>query len=366
VLASTQRLLSARASRRAVVAAVALALLGTRLAASIPFADASPSKGGAAACGSVADVGQIAIAADSATDAWAIGSCNGEDVVEHWDGKRWALEALTAIRPSSVLTDVAAISPADVWVVGYEANIYRALIEHWNGSTWAAVDANRVAGASRGMTELNAVAATTSGGTWIVGILCCPRGLIEHWNGTRMTGSPDRALPRIAQSAFFGVAATSPKNVWVVGNSTARGYHALSEHWNGLRWKAVRAPGAYELNDVTVTSPANAWAVGPAGSKSSGGGIVEHWNGKAWSVQTKAALPLQAVSASSPTNAWAVGSFAGRTVIEHWDGLHWSLQAKPLVDLQGVAAVSPDDAWAVGGNTIMHWDGHAWTSVQPG
>jgi hypothetical protein len=349
-----------RAGRRALVAAGAVAVVGAGLAGSAAFAGVLPSKSVDAVCGSSADVGQIAVAADSASDAWAIGSCNGEYVIEHWDGAHWALGPLTGVRQSTALTGVAATSAANVWVVGYEANTYRALVEHWNGSTWTAVDANRFAGAARGETELNAVSATTSGGTWAVGILCCPRGLIEHWNGSRMAASPDRALPRIAQSGFFGVAATSPRDVWAVGNSNARHFHALSERWNGRRWKAERAPGAYELYGVASTSPTNAWAVGSGGSASSGGGVVEHWNGIRWSEQAKAALPLQAISASSPTNAWAVGGFAGRGVIEHWDGMRWSVQAKPPVELQSVAAVSANDAWALGGETLMHWNGHAW------
>lgn len=261
-----------RAGRRALVAAGAVAVVGAGLAGSAAFAGVLPSKSVDAVCGSSADVGQIAVAADSASDAWAIGSCNGEYVIEHWDGAHWALGPLTAVRQSTALTGVAATSAANVWVVGYEANTYRALVEHWNGSTWTAVDANRFAGAARGETELNAVSATTSGGTWAVGILCCPRGLIEHWNGSRMAASPDRALPRIAQSGFFGVAATSPRDVWAVGNSNARHFHALSERWNGRRWKAERAPGAYELYGVASTSPTNAWAVGSGGSASSGGG----------------------------------------------------------------------------------------------
>ena len=36
------------------------------------------------------------------------------------------------------------------------------------------------------------------------------------------------------------------------------------------------------------------------------------------------------------------------------------------LDLAGVAASSADDAWAVAGPTILHWDGHTWTSVQSG
>jgi hypothetical protein len=94
---------------------------------------------------------------------------------------------------------------------------------------------------------------------------------------------------------------------------------------------------------------------------------------------------LAAVDASAGDNAWAVGYYIGdegryETLSMHWDGSAWTLVEPLNVGeetgdwLYGVAAVSPSDAWAVGYTAgpwdtytsttlIEHWTGSAWSVV---
>jgi hypothetical protein len=197
------------------------------------------------------------------------------------------------------------------------------------------------------------------------------------------------------------VAATSPRNAWVVGGeNTDFDYnpeeHTWIEHWDGSGWarQASPNPGACcqrvdGLSAVAATSPTSAWAVGSYYEYQGGcctgpvSGLILRWDGTRWA-RVPDPYPgwLVAVAATSPGNAWAVGDYNngysggdGHTVILHWDGTAWTRVPSPYSGpdsyLRGVAAASPGNAWAVGqhGNgpeartLILHWDGTAWTRV---
>jgi hypothetical protein len=122
--------------------------------------------------GSANDNNLFAVAAVSASDAWAVGDAmtSGDDqpLIEHWDGRAW--KTVRAPSPSltspAVLTGVTAISARDVWAVGSYGMFgsERTLIEHWNGSGW-----HRVRSPSPGSNAaLNGVASSHSS-IWAVG-----------------------------------------------------------------------------------------------------------------------------------------------------------------------------------------------------
>jgi hypothetical protein len=77
-----------------------------------------------------------AVAARSATSAWAVGGggpvTSEAAAAAHWNGRRWTL---SHARSGAVLTGVAAISATNAWAVGGTAS-GRTLILHWNGTTW--------------------------------------------------------------------------------------------------------------------------------------------------------------------------------------------------------------------------------------
>ena len=79
--------------------------------------------------------GLSGVAAVSATDVWAVGSegtqmGGGQTVIEHWNGTSWSVvKSPSPGSFSSQLLGVAAISPTNVWTVGYADS--STLIEHY-------------------------------------------------------------------------------------------------------------------------------------------------------------------------------------------------------------------------------------------
>ena len=76
--------------------------------------------------------------ATSPGNAWAVGGtvCPGRGlvtVIEHWNGRAWALVPTPA---AGILTGVAAASAASAWAVGFWTASGNAVIEHWDGAAW--------------------------------------------------------------------------------------------------------------------------------------------------------------------------------------------------------------------------------------
>lgn len=266
-------------------------------------------------------------AAVSARNAWAVGvsfSVTGyQTLVLHWDATGWKRVASPNARDGE-LYGVAATSPRNAWAVGDSHT--GAFVVHWDGSTWRRV-ASPNPGGSRDA-SLRGVVVSSPRDAWAVGYYhnraaSADQTLVLHWDGAtwRHVASPN---PRSSRGAeLYGVAATSPRNAWAVGeyyNGLKGAYLTLVLHWDGTGWKRVASPnprsGENYLNGVAATSPGNAWAVGEYYIR---GGtadrtLVLHWDGAAWQ---RAASPnpgsadniLRAVAATSPRNAWAVGQY---------------------------------------------------------
>jgi len=86
----------------------------------------------------------------SAHDIWAVGSFRNiiqgqyvwERLILHWDGSQWSVVESPILDNMITLRDVAALSPNDVWAVGYETGTgvhSQTLIEHWDGTQWSVV-----------------------------------------------------------------------------------------------------------------------------------------------------------------------------------------------------------------------------------
>jgi hypothetical protein len=192
------------------------------------------------------------------------------------------------------------------------------------------------------------------------------RPLIEHWNGTawtqvRMPSPPLRGVG----ASLFGVAGTSPRDIWAVGNydtgTRSHRFQPLIEHWDGKHWSLIPAPvaGSAQLNQISLQAPGNGWAVGISGAGSRTQALILHWNGHHW---TKVGSPvikesrLNCVLALTPHLAWAVGSYSlphggFRTLIERWNGRAWTLapspNRRPSSELLGIAGTQRH-IWSVG------------------
>jgi hypothetical protein len=294
--------------------------------------------------------------------------------------------------PTSFLSDVAAISPSDVWAVGGSGSFTsagqitnsRLVLIHWDGGTWKTVEADLIENA-----RLVAVSGTGPNDVWAVGtggpLL---NQLIMHWDGSEWKQIP---TPDVANSRLSAVVAISANDAWVAGDfidKTSGVHKLLLEHWDGSTWSQI-PPIDFGIRNIDIpalvaTASNDVWAGGVLFDPQEGNTPVRHrtylhWDGTAW---TQTAAPdvgaagfsLRGMAAVSASDVWAVGdplTDDGGPLIEHWDGSAWTTSAGPTAhqSLSGIDMVSAGEGWAVGGDTspsalIAKWDGASWTTVE--
>jgi hypothetical protein len=182
-------------------------------------------------------------------------------------------------------------------------------------------------------------------------------------------------------SELFAASASSPNDIWAVGQSTI--------HFDGTTWTAFPAPmikgdNNSFLQGVVAISPTLAWAAGNVSEGAHPGQVIEQWNGTKWSLFAgprfgkKEQANVFAMTSSSANDVWAIGSLVNLStqsispLFEHWNGTAWSATTGESDNefLFGASADATNDAWAVGFNgsdnietSAMHWDGTNWTSV---
>ncbi|HYO49240.1 MAG TPA: S-layer homology domain-containing protein, partial [Chloroflexia bacterium] len=357
----------------------------------------------------------------SSGDVWAVGMYNqgSDDAIPmglHWNGTSWSsvpMPGRTGFADN--IFGVAAVSPNDVWAVGYSFNdqgATRSLIEHWDGTSWSIATSPMI-----GSDKLRGVSARAANDVWAVGE-SNNQTLTLHWDGTRWAAVPSA---NVGPSFLTAVDIVSANDVWAVGLYTigANTSRTFTEHFAGplcvtatppatftpdrsatvtptatpgcgASWNIVPSPNNSTrnnyLNDVASLAANDAWAVG--GYLPATGGaqtLAQHWDGTSWSIV--ASLPpgqgsgFSGVAAVASNDVWAVGSYQGVTqtvtLIGHWDGSQWAAIPSPNVgqyanSLSGITAISANDIWAVGhyrlSNTSMqtltlHWDGISWSVV---
>lgn len=346
-----------------------------------------------------------AVAATSASSAWAVGSeisgAGGvsRTLVEHWDGARWSIVASPNVKGMTVnaLDGVAVAAPDDAWAVGSsysDPTPTLPMILHWDGRAWKLVRAPHLGVHGRPST-LSGITALSGDDVWAVGTVVVDgtiETLVVHWDGQRWKRIASPNPGGSAGSDLRSVFATSATDVWSVGHvggGSGVAERTLVEHWDGQRWRHVRSPNMSldtELVGVSAASPDDAWAVGSSYDGTQTVVLIEHWDGRHWRITStcgssggSVAGSLEAVSATSSADAWAVGAgsaLLGKTLIERWDGKGWRVVRSPSPpraeesELLGVSAVSGDVALATGayvagdppGYRVLteRWDGSAW------
>ncbi len=332
------------------------------------------------------DANFYSVTAIAANDVWAVGYADPgvgpiPSLIEHWDGTQWSI--VNNPNPGTIddrFFGVRGTASNDVWAVGSQSNnanpnnVSSTLIEHWNGTAWSVVKSPNV---DTGENVLEGVVAVSPTDAWAVGYTdnkgsLMTHSLIVHWDGTswKLVKHPD---PSSYGNRFFELAATSPDDIWAVGNYFVHPLqgpvHTLIEHWDGTQWSLVKSANAPTSDDnlsgVVALSPTNAWAVGLfsiLGGPGNDHTLVEHWDGTQWSIvpspDVSFTVGLFDVAAISSTDIWAVGNAynknasVSRTVIEHWNGTKWSVVPSPnptsLSFLNGVTTLPTGNVWAVG------------------
>ena len=182
-------------------------------------------------------------------------------------------------------------------------------------------------------------------------------------------------------SELFAVSASSPNDIWAVGQSTI--------HFDGTTWKAFPAPmikgdNNSFLQGVVAISPTLAWAAGNVTNGPRPGQVIEQWDGTKWSLfpapkfGKKDRAEVFAMTSSSANDVWAIGSLVNlgsglvSPLFEHWNGTAWTATTVESNNefLFGASADATNDAWAVGFNgsdnittSARHWDGTNWKTV---
>jgi len=211
--------------------------------------------------------------------------------------------------------------------------------------------------------ELFAASASSPNDIWAVG-----QSTI-HFDGTTWTAFSAPMIKGDNNSFLQGVVDISPTLAWAAGNVTD-GAHAgqVIEQWNGTKWSLFPAPkfGKKDQANVfamTSSSANDVWAIGSLVNLGTGlvSPLFEHWNGTAWTATTGESSNdfLFGASADATNDAWAVGfnvSDSITTSAMHWDGTNWKRVATPNVGkgtnkLNAVLALAPNDVWAVGFST---------------
>jgi hypothetical protein len=309
---------------------------------------------------------------------------------------------------------LSALSPTDIWAVGYTDNPitvkYRTVTEHWDGTAWTIV-----ASPNPGeYNTLSGVALTRDLREWcgngaglrMVGF--APEGLSSTEDGRGPMRSPRRSLLAFAvglvavttqplgavergqcpqpwavvETPSMGdqpnwltdVDALATDDAWAVGMFSSLGYtRILTLHWDGGAWTTVPAFDYHywnQLYSVEAVSSDEVWGVGqhgPGGPSSRT--LVERWDGQRWGVvpsptATQFVNSLLSVTSVANDDLWAAGlsyglhrpSLYAGTLTEHWDGSEWSIVSSPNAGrgsnfLRGIAGTGPNDVWAVGSYT---------------
>lgn len=325
------------------------------------------------------------VAATSATNAWAIGDLSNSKteldtpIVAHWNGTKWSRVTIPHVH-SAMLDAVAAVSPSDAWIVGFDedpvtpGNYETALVLHWNGHTWTRVLKPLFAG------DVPGDVAATAKSVWVFG-----QDQIWHLAGGTWSLLP-ASLP-LNGTTYPSVGVAWPATFWRGGYyQPATGpYTAYVVRWNGFEWKRVAIPmhHPYDIIEAMAGGPhGQVWAVGygsPTGGANADFAESMLWNGKQWRQEPtiQGNSTFLGVGFIPGGGAWAVGFFGfGGVLAARWTGKAWKPAPAPGVNphvfLNAVAATSARNAWAVGSvfqpvtaatptTVILHWDGSKWS-----
>ena len=271
------------------------------------------------------------LAALSSRDAWAVGTEFGSTglprpLILRWDGHRWAHQAAAPVPgyPYAQLLAVAARSATDAWAVGQAQPAgrfaMRPVIEHWDGRRWALLPDPRVPA----LTGLDGVTVSAGGQAWAVGtpFRYHPNGFVLRWTGHRWVTA---ATPGTSTGvALAGVTAVRPDDVWAVGQSVTGGgpYRAYALHWDGRRWRQAAVPGGGSgagdrgFSSVAAAGHGRLVAVGSYALPGTAGrgALYALWNGHRWSVRTgpRDTAELNVAAFDGGHLTWAAGSIGPR------------------------------------------------------
>lgn len=338
-------------------------------------------------------------------DVWAVGETRsstgalGTGTILHWDGVRWsvvarnvdpAFEAVWGSGPRDVFVGGAGplwrfdgatwssqslgsletrtiwgTGPRDIWVAGHGHGP-----AHWDGQQWQLPDRSNarsiesLSGDGRGRVwgtswdgvlrlrdgewvksavpfdeRWSAVGGRPGGPVWLVGAL----GGARVWNGQW----------RLVHGAYpMSARALWPQRggrLFVVDRDGAL-YQHTPQGWQ----RSAAPPG-----DEPVPRAYATWGTRDALWIGISKGAAR-WDGRRWTIHASRGLPLYTMSGNASNEIWGMAESQRRVwtaVLRTWDGQRWEEREAPRWYF-ATAGTSLDDIWLVG-DTVAHWDGHA-------
>lgn len=192
------------------------------------------------------------VSAVASNEVFAVGNTQGamsRTFIVRWNGSTWKQMrdgALDKAGHGNRLDGVSASSATDAWAVGtnirYRDYTALPLIEHWDGAVW-----QRVAGVHPGGhpgTRLTGVSALSPRDVWAVGFFGLDdegsyQAFIEHWDGHEWTWTHTKRPDGSRDDSTVGIDALSPSRAWAAGaytNLEESLTNSLTQNWNGQRW----------------------------------------------------------------------------------------------------------------------------------
>lgn len=288
------------------------------------------------------------VSASTSNDVWAVGYQVNADkyyrpLAEHWDGSSWTVTPVMRTAPRLQawieLSGVSVVSSDDVWAVGSrgaygdeDGYVYRPLVFHWNGHRWSRVESASTGDAAR----LISVAAVSPDDVWAVGFDGFGSNdgcLSEHWDGRSWSRVACPVPPSGHDYALWGVSFDQGAGLWAAGfdDNESGPRTTLVLRWDGSEWTRVRTftkpQRDTRLYAIDAIGSNDVWTVGFARHDGSHAGkeVAEHYDGARFRLtgtpwDSGAPRELYGVSGAGVDDVWAVG----HDVILHWDGSGWS------------------------------------------
>jgi len=337
--------------------------------------------------------------------AGSYGNGSGASVLlaEAWNGTKWSIQATPSPAGStgSEFLAVSCSAPAACTAVGATtistpggrgasggSSMTVSLAERWNGTNWriqATPNPGRSVGTGLAAVSCSATTACTAAGSYDT-TSHLAQTTAAAWGGKswhrQATSSPAGAS---VSSGLIGLSCASARACTAAGfgTGTTGDSTALTERWDGTRWRIQPSPVpagtvSATLNGVSCSAPRTCTAVGDyfgAGQRELP--LAERWSGGQWRLQAFPRPPatahggeLSGVSCPAAGSCVATGWYftksgsGSASFIATWNGARWQVQPAPgpahAGHLMGVSCVSPRACVAVGDHGTAIWNGTIW------
>lgn len=290
----------------------------------------------------------------------------------------------SVVPAGSSVSDVAVVSPTDIWVVGFTTTNQgvETLLIHFNGTSWRRSSENVT------HAVLNSISMVSASEGWAAGATDEGGPFMLHYVGgawRNAIASVDVLVKRMALTHVRMATATSG---WALGagNQPSTQIFQYMKVGSSYRWVPTEVLQGVTLIALSVVSDHEAWMAGLNGLKTivirvtfkylnnDPRSVITNWYTYSWDVGNGA---LTSVAMRSPADGWAGGADEhGRGTLFHWDGQRWSAvkilpSGQRMGPVQGIVMTGPNAGWIYGevagakGSFLYSVEGSHWFSYHP-